>query len=135
MNCPRCGIENNAGSSFCKSCGLAISPAAQPVQPPYPAYYAPTQQPIRQTNNLALIGLILSFVIPLVGLIVSIVARKQCIERNEDGERLAKAGIIVGAVYGGLLALVFIVAFTIPFIMLSPMFDAPVFSEFAGMMV
>jgi len=101
MYCQKCGAQLDADAQFCKSCGTAIRTTPQPYAPVY-------QQPAKQTNNLALFGLILSFVMPIGGLVVSIIARKQCIERGEDGEKLAKAGIVAGAIYCALLAVMII---------------------------
>jgi len=116
MNCQRCGAQNEDGSQFCKNCGIAMGAAPYPY--PYaPVYYAyPYPPPAKQTNSLALIGLVLAVFMPLAGLIVSVIARKQCIERGEDGERLARAGVLVGAIYSGLLFLVVAAALAVPFI-------------------
>jgi len=116
MYCQRCAAEISEDSQFCQACGAATG------VPPYP-YAPPVQQPAKQTNNMALIGLILAFVMPVAGLVVSIIARKQCLERGEDGLHLAKAGVIVSAIYCGLAVVGLIVGLAIPFIMLSPIFD------------
>jgi len=115
MYCQRCGTQNDDNAQFCKICGLGLGTAPYPY--PYPPVYPP-QPPAKQSNSLALIGLVLSLFMPLAGLIVSIIARKQCIERGEEGERLAKAGIIVGAIYSGLVIVVVVAALAIPFFML-----------------
>lgn len=73
-----------------------------------PAYgNTPHVQPTGKNSTLSIIGLILSILFPLVGLVVSIVAWKQTAETG-DSRGLAKAGIIVGAV---LLALNIIFTF------------------------
>jgi hypothetical protein len=104
MYCQRCGTQLDGNAPSCKACGLAAGappPYPYPYPYPYPAY--PPRPPAKQANTLALVGLVLSIFMPLAGLIVSLIARKQCIERGEDGEKMAKAGIIVGAIYCGLL--------------------------------
>lgn len=94
MYCQKCG--NYVGyAQFCSSCGTAAQPSNQAPYQPYP--YAPQPQ-AQQTNSLAIAGLVLSIAAPVVGLIVSIIARKQCRENGEDGEKYAKAGIIIGAI-------------------------------------
>ena len=48
-------------------------------------------------KTLSIVGLVLAIVVPLVGLIISIVARKQSRQAGFDNG-MAKAGIIVGAI-------------------------------------
>ncbi|MCL2300673.1 MAG: zinc ribbon domain-containing protein [Firmicutes bacterium] len=135
MNCQRCGAQNEEGSQFCKTCGIALG--AAPYPPNYaPVYYAYPQPPAKQTNSLALIGLLLAVFVPFAGLVVSVIARKQCIERGEDGERLAKAGIIVGAIYSGVAFLAILAAVLIPLLIVSPLFnEAGVFGPMAMMVM
>ena len=129
MYCQKCGAQIDDDAQFCKACGTATMRAVQPY--PYaPAY--PQQE--KRTNNLALLGLILAFFMPIGGLVVSVIARKQCVERGGDGEKLAKAGIIVGVVYTGLLFVILVAMLAISFIMLSPVFDAPVMPGIPGAM-
>ena len=88
MYCQKCGTQLDADAQFCKSCGRAMGTTPCPARP---------------MNTLALLSLVLSICVPIAGLVVSVIARKQCIERGEDGEKLAKAGIIIGAVYCALI--------------------------------
>jgi uncharacterized membrane protein len=64
------------------------------TQPP-PGYYTPVPSPPGRT--LGLIGLILAIVAPLVGLVVSIVARSQSQQAGLPNP-MARAGIIVSVV-------------------------------------
>lgn len=58
-----------------------------------------SQMPVKsKTNVLAIVGLVLSFFIAPVGLILSIVALPQIKKRGEAGKGLAIAGIIVSSV-------------------------------------
>jgi hypothetical protein len=52
----------------------------------------------RKTNNLALVGFIIAFVIPIAGLVIGIVARKQLDQPNnaESGRWFARWAMIVG---------------------------------------
>jgi hypothetical protein len=52
----------------------------------------------RKTNNLALVGFIIAFVIPVAGLVIGIVARKQLDQPNntESGRGFARWAMIVG---------------------------------------
>jgi hypothetical protein len=82
-------------------------PGSQPVPsagyqvPAYPYGYQPA--PHRSTNGLAIAALVTSAALlvsctPLsfIGAILGHMARKQIRERGEDGDGLAKAGIILG---------------------------------------
>jgi len=54
-------------------------------------------QPPR-TNTLALVGFIASFVIPVVGIVLGVMARRQIELTREDGRGLARAAVIIGAI-------------------------------------
>lgn len=63
-----------------------------------PAYgHSPEVQPTGRNSTMSIVGLVLSILLPLIGLIISIIAWKQAAETG-DNRGLAKAGIIVGAV-------------------------------------
>lgn len=51
-----------------------------------------------KTNIVSVIGLITSCIIPVVGLILSIIGLVQCNRKNEEGKVFALAGIIVSSV-------------------------------------
>jgi len=120
MFCQHCGNSNDNASKFCFSCGKALEASAAPDTPPAGAYVPPPQQPQpgyqayqtpqpqKTTNTMAIIGLVCAFFMPLVGLVVSIIARKQCIENQEEGQNLATAGIIVSVISMALIALLVI---------------------------
>ncbi|BCB80097.1 hypothetical protein GCM10022251_07250 [Phytohabitans flavus] len=78
--------------------------------PMYPGYGYPPPQ--RATNGLAIASLVCSLaglatcISAPVGAILGHIARRQIRERGEGGEGLALAGIIVGWILTGLLALV-----------------------------
>ena len=116
MFCQHCGTRNDEGSKFCVQCGAAATPSPEPqaqpqnaqyqwqnaqqpgYQPPYQQYqqWQPPQQ--KRTNSLAIAGLVLAFFIPFAGLIVSVIARGQCIRNNEDGQGMAIAGIVISVI-------------------------------------
>lgn len=56
-----------------------------PVTPPTP----------QKTNTLSIVGLIMAFIIPIVGLVCSIIGISQTNKRNEKGKGLAVAGVII----------------------------------------
>ena len=68
----------------------------------YPPPYA------RPTNTMAILALVLAFVFAPAGLVLGIIARKQIRETGEQGDGLALAGIIVGAIACALWVLVII---------------------------
>ncbi|PZG15572.1 hypothetical protein C1I95_19390 [Micromonospora craterilacus] len=100
--------------------GSAAPPTAAPYPPagypPQPGYgYPPGYgQPPRQTNSLAIVALVLSLIgigsciTAPIGAIMGHVAMRQIRESGESGEGMAKAAIIVGWIFTGLLALVII---------------------------
>lgn len=52
-----------------------------------------------RTNTLAIVGFILSFLFPLAGLIISIIALNQIKASGENGKGFAIAGIVISAVF------------------------------------
>lgn len=80
MFCKNCGREVDDNAIICPACGVLVGEIK------------------KEKNVLALIGFILSFFVPLAGLICSIIARKKCREEHMDGESLALAGIIISAI-------------------------------------
>ncbi len=55
----------------------------------------------------------MAFLIPVAGLICSIIGKKQCIERNEDGAGLAQAGLIISIVELAIVLIYLIIYFII----------------------
>jgi hypothetical protein len=79
----------------------APQPPAPPAQTPYGPQYA--YAPARPTNGLAIGALVTSIVsffvcmpVGVAGVIMGHIARRQIRERDEDGDGLALAGIILG---------------------------------------
>lgn len=81
-------------------------PFGYPVaQPPY-AQQQPQQQPqqnfsqqVSSSNTYALVGFILSFIFPLLGLIFSIMGLQEANKKGGDRKGFAIAGIIISVVY------------------------------------
>lgn len=51
-----------------------------------------------KTNTLAIVGLVIAFIVPLIGLILSIVALNQIKKSKENGKGAAIAGIVVSII-------------------------------------
>ena len=96
--CSHCGKEVADEAYVCPNCGCKIAQSGSP---------------------LSIAGFVLAFIIPLIGLIVSIVARNNAVsEDDEKSAGFAKAGIVVSAIFIAIYVLlifvsivVFIVAF------------------------
>ncbi|HVX58303.1 MAG TPA: DUF4190 domain-containing protein [Candidatus Saccharimonadales bacterium] len=71
---------------------------SQPEQPPVSSGgNLPVRNPARPP--IVLIGFILAFIIPLVGLIVSILAKREVTKKSLPGRSLAVAGIVIGGIF------------------------------------
>ncbi|WP_277011368.1 DUF4190 domain-containing protein [Bifidobacterium aquikefiri] len=80
-------------------------PPRQPNQPyqtyqPYAGPYGyPLHNPSQPWNIMSIVGFAISFFIPPVGLILSIVALVQLHRSRERGQGLAVGGVVVGAIF------------------------------------
>ena len=83
MFCKNCGKEISDEAVICPNCGV-------PVQK--------EQAPVEQKNTIATVGLVLSFFVSVVGLILSIVGLKKSAELNGAGKKVAIAGIVISAI-------------------------------------
>ncbi len=99
MKCLNCGNEIGNAGLFCPTCGKALSQSTsqQPVNYAPPYTYAPPQPIVKQTNVLAIVGFILSFFMPLFGLIFSIIGDVKA-KRLNSGKGLATAGITISVI-------------------------------------
>ncbi|HEV7872195.1 MAG: conserved rane protein of unknown function [Modestobacter sp.] len=68
----------------------------------------------RPTNTLAILALVLAFVFAPAGLVLGIVARRQIRQTGEEGDGLALAGIIIGAIVTAMFALA-VIAWVVAF--------------------
>lgn len=97
--CSHCGNELLDQAVICPKCGCQVNNYNFYTNNQQQNYQANAQPQQKKMNILALIGFIFSFITPIIGLILSIVGRNQIIQNPEqDGESLAKAGIIISAV-------------------------------------
>lgn len=118
MFCKYCGNEIQQGSAFCRYCGNATEKPAQSADPfdTPPTSYTSTPNtapesvsaPLPKTNGMATAGFALSFFIPIVGLICSILGLKKSNECDGTGKGLAIAGIVIsvlGMVFNAIVSI------------------------------
>lgn len=77
-----------------------------------------------RTNTLALVGFIASFMIPIVGIVLGIMARRQIEVTKEGGRGLARAAVYIGAA-GATFQLIFFIVWLSLFT--SAISQAPIF--------
>lgn len=82
--CTNCGNELDDRAIMCPKCGIALTQTV-----------ANSGQ--TQSNGMAIAGFVLSFFIPLLGLIFSIIGLKRSKETN-NGKGLSTAGIIISCI-------------------------------------
>ena len=82
--CTNCGNELDDRAIMCPKCGIALTQTV-----------ANSGQ--TQSNGMAIAGFVLSFFIPLIGLIFSIIGLKRSKETN-NGKGLSTAGIIISCI-------------------------------------
>ncbi|MGI8750781.1 MAG: DUF4190 domain-containing protein [Acidimicrobiales bacterium] len=63
----------------------------------------------RPTNTMAILSLIFAFIFSPLGIVFGIIAKRQIRDTGEDGQGLATAGLVVGAVLTALFVLVLVV--------------------------
>lgn len=102
-------IQPPAGYPGAAPAGYPAQPAGYPGAAPVPAAAYGQAPASTGTPGLAIAGLILAFVAPLIGLILSLVARSKVKKTGSSGKGLTLAGIIVGAL-GTLAGVIWIVA-------------------------
>ena len=88
MFCKNCGSTIDDKAVICPNCGVATGENS------------PTKG---GTNVLAIVGFILSFFIAIAGLICSILGYKKAAELDGKGKGLSLAGIIISAVWLGIV--------------------------------
>lgn len=109
MYCHQCGAKLDDNSNFCSTCGAPVSSEQKDLieRHNYNSYNTTppqTQQnytPATDDGMFGMLGLVFSFLIPLLGLIFSIIGMGKTKNRG-----YAKAGLIISIAY---FALVFII--------------------------
>lgn len=101
MFCKNCGSQIDDNASVCIHCGASVREMQT------------TQQQPAQSNTLAIVGFVFAFLMPLVGLICSIIGLKKSKELSDNGKGLATAGIII-SVIEILIVIIAIIAVVVP---------------------
>lgn len=106
MFCFKCGKQIEDGSAFCPYCGAAQTESGDAGTAAVSGNVGSAQsdRPI-YNNTLAIVGLVFTFLIPLVGVVLDIIAA--CMRETSPGWRLASAiCIFVGvAIWAASIAL------------------------------
>lgn len=95
--CCRCGAKIPSGESFCSKCGTKVGTNIN-----YDNYDSwNSQQPAtyHESNTMAMVGFVLAFFIPLLGLIFSCIGYSKSKYLNGDGKDMSMAGIILSSVF------------------------------------
>ena len=87
MKCSVCGGKVYETDNFCEKCGADLK-----VQPPL----------AKKNDDLAIVGFVLAFIFPLVGLILSCISFNKIKKEDLAGKEFALAGIIISAVQLGI---------------------------------
>lgn len=82
--CTNCGNMLDDNTTMCPKCGVASTQTTNVSNG-------------TSSNGMAIVGFVLSFFIPILGLIFSIIGLKKSKETN-NGKELSLAGIIISAV-------------------------------------
>ena len=93
MFCKNCGKEIDDRAVVCPNCGVQVGTVA-PAE--------------NKTNVLAIVGFIFAFIMPIVGLICSIIGRNKAPECGGNG--LATAGIVISVVWMVLVIIIYAAA-------------------------
>ncbi len=96
--CTNCGNELDDRAIMCPKCGIALTQTV-----------ANSGQ--TQSNGMAIAGFVLSFFIPLLGLIFSILGLKRSKETN-NGKGLSTAGIIISCITMVITLIIGIISFS-----------------------
>ena len=95
MFCKNCGKEIDDRAVVCPNCGVQVGTVA-PAE--------------NKTTVLAIVGFIFAFIMPIVGLICSIIGRNKAPECGGNGKGLATAGIVISVVWMVLVIIIYAAA-------------------------
>lgn len=98
MYCKNCGKEIDERAFVCPYCGVQTGNNASVAN--------------NQTNVLAIVGFVLAFLVPIAGLICSVIGKREAPKYGGNGTGLATAGIAISIVEM-VLAVILIVIYVI----------------------
>lgn len=98
MYCKNCGKEIDDHAFVCPYCGVQTGNNASAAN--------------NQTNVLAIVGFVLAFLVPIAGLICSVIGKREAPKYGGNGTGLATAGIAISIVEM-VLAVILIVIYVI----------------------
>ncbi len=119
--CGKCGTKLTEEDVFCPECGTKNVPARKKVVEEYEEPSRPSYQPAAQpyyygevprSNGMGIAGFVLSFLVPILGLIFSIIGYVKAKEYNDNAKGLSLAGIIISSVFIAFAILALIVYIT-----------------------
>ena len=101
--CPNCGNILNDNTTMCPKCGMQITQSNMTnsmnnMNTSGSINTMNTAPSSNGENNIAIAGFILSFIIPIIGLILSIIGLKKSKETN-NGRGLSIAGIVISTIF------------------------------------
>ena len=101
--CPKCGAQLADDDDYCFFCGAKFEEVKEtheerPTFQDQSYYEDKTSYNRGQVNTVAMLGLVFSFLSPIVGLILSIIGLTKSRQLNGLGKGQAIAGIIISVV-------------------------------------
>ncbi|MDE7400598.1 MAG: zinc ribbon domain-containing protein [Clostridia bacterium] len=119
--CTHCGKEVMDDALICPNCGCSVqydeTPQGAAPNAPQPQYRAPA--PVDNYSTMSILGLVLSFLMPFVGLIISIMAHNEAKNTGSlKSQSMSKAGIIISAVemgVGVLAGIIYVISIIVLF--------------------
>lgn len=103
--CRECGKEMSILDNACKSCGYVVNEQAFYGRP------QPVQSTKGEKYEIALIALICSFIVPIAGLVLGIMATNANQGVKNDAQTMGKAAIIISGIELALSAIILVLYF------------------------
>ena len=104
--CAKCGSEMEKDATFCANCGTSADGKAE-------AKVVESSSNGETRNGMATAGFILSFFVPVLGLIFSIVGLNKANQLGGNGRGLAKAGLILSIIWMVLSVIAYIIYYMV----------------------